>query len=326
MSKNSKHSFHINIHMILITLIVIIFGISAFRLYQWNKGERIEIDPEADTSQFDVEALDSIMPLPLSKQEGHTYDDELSILFLGNEMVAALPDKEESVPNQVAAMTGATVYNCGFTECTLTAKNLNFIEKNCPSDAFSLPYLVDSICTGDFSLQNSIVEKHREESKISQNALSIMQSIDYNSIDVICIAYDATDYLEQRGVENPDDPHEICTYTGALRTSIEKLQATYPFIRIIVMSPTYVSVLTEDGFEIESGTFNFGHGVLSHYLLKEIDVCTELAVSVVDNFYGTINQDNYTEYLYEGEQFLNSAGKTKIAERFVYALEKYTTH
>lgn len=322
--KKKKFTFHINIHVVLISLIILLLGISAFRLYRWNKGETLEIDPTADTSEFDVEALDSIMPLPSSKQEGHTYDDELSILFLGDSNIAALPDKEDSFPNLVSAMTGATVYNCAFPSCTLAAKNSNFTEADDPDDAFSLSYLAKAICSGDFSLQTSIAAAYRSDGITSQTALDTLINLDYNKIDVLCIAYGADDYLKQRGVENPEDPHEICTVTGALRTAIEEFQRAYPFIRIIVMSPTYVYVQEEDGTVIESGTTNFGHGVLSHYLLKEIDVCTEMAVSIVDNFYGSINQDNYTQYLYEGESNCNQAGRTKLAERFVYALNKYS--
>lgn len=322
--KKKKSKFQINIHVILISLIVILLGISAYRLYRWNKGETLEIDPTADTSEFDVEALDSIMPLPASKQEGHTYDDELSILFLGDSNIAALPDKEDSFPNIVSAMTDATVYNCAFPDCTLAAKNSNFSEADYPDDAFSLPYLAKSICSGDFSLQTSIAGDYRYDGITTMTALDTLINLDYNKIDVLCIAYSASDYLLQRGVDNPEDPYEICTVTGALRTAISEFQEAYPFIRIIVMSPAYVCIQQEDGTMVESGTTNFGHGVLSHYLLKEIDVCTEMAVSIVDNFYGTINQDNYTQYYHEGEAHYNQDGRIKLAERFVYALNKYS--
>lgn len=322
-SEKERMHLHVNIHVILISLIVLLLGISAFRLYIWNKGEEIYVDPNADTSQFDVEALDSIMPLPPAKQANHTYDDELSILFLGDSNVAATPDKDNSFPAFVSALTGATIYNGAFPNSTLAAKNKNFTEADEPSDAFSLPYIVHAICSGDFSLQTSIVEEYRYDGITSQTALETLKCVDYNAIDVLCINYSCGDYLQQRGVENPEDPYEICTFTGALRTAIEEFQATYPFIRIIVMSPSYAYVVNEDGSVVESGTTNFGHGALPHYLLKEIDVCTELAVSIVDNFYGTINQDNYKEYLHEGEYIYNEQGRKRLAERFVEALIKY---
>ena len=37
-SAKKENHFHINIHVILISLIVLLLGISVFRLYRWNKG------------------------------------------------------------------------------------------------------------------------------------------------------------------------------------------------------------------------------------------------------------------------------------------------
>ena len=53
------------IHIVFIALIVIIAGVSAFRLYRWNKGTR---NPEADIeqvdpSEFDTETMDMILPM-----------------------------------------------------------------------------------------------------------------------------------------------------------------------------------------------------------------------------------------------------------------------
>ena len=74
------------IHIVFIALIVIIAGISVFRLYRWNKGTR---NPEADIeqvdpSEFDTETMDMILPMDGSLLEGHEDDGELTILCLGN--------------------------------------------------------------------------------------------------------------------------------------------------------------------------------------------------------------------------------------------------
>ena len=70
------------IHIVFIALIVIIAGVSAFRLYRWNKGTR---NPEADIeqvdpSEFDTETMDMILPMdgslletiPFRTKEGRT--------------------------------------------------------------------------------------------------------------------------------------------------------------------------------------------------------------------------------------------------------------
>ena len=70
------------IHIVFIALIVIIAGVSAFRLYRWNKGTR---NPEADIeqvdpSEFDTETMDMILPMDGSLLEVHEDDGELTIL------------------------------------------------------------------------------------------------------------------------------------------------------------------------------------------------------------------------------------------------------
>ena len=57
-----------------------------------------------------------------------------------------------------------------------------------------------------------------------------------------------------------------------------------------------------------------GHGALPHYLLKEVDVSISCGVSIIDNFYGTINEDNYRDYM-EDYIHLNDAGRKLMADR-----------
>lgn len=321
--KKKKKGFHLNIHIILISLILIIFGIAAVKLIIWNKGETIEIDPNADTSEFDVEALDSIMPLPEQKREGHEYDDEDVILCLGNNPFSDNVE-EDGLAGQIADLTGATVYNGAFPNSTLAVKNEYYNEgdEQGVNDAFCLPYVVDAICSGDFNLLESIWAGHRADGTTSRMALDTLKMLDYNSLDTICIFYDYTDYNILRPVEDPNAPLSIVTFTGALRYSIQKLQETYPYVRIIVMSPYYDTAVFEEGTVYDPGTMNMGHGTLVHYLLKEIDVCTETSVSIIDNFYGSIHQDNYQQYVSEYHQ-LNSDGIAVLAKRFAEAYEMY---
>lgn len=321
--KKKKRGFHLNIHIILIGLILIIFGIAVVKLMIWNKGETIEIDPDADTSEFDVEALDSIMPLPEQKRAGHVYDDETVILCLGNDPFSNNIE-EDGLAGQISDLTGATVYNGAFPNSTLSVKNeyYNESDERGISDAFCLPYVVDAICSGDFSLQETIWERHRSDGFTSRKALDTLKMMDYNNLDVICIFYDYTDYNVLRPVEDPNAPLSIITYTGALRYSIQKLQETYPYARIIVMSHYYDTAEFEEGTVYDPGTMNMGNGTLVHYLLKQIDVCTELSVSIVDNFYGSINQDNYQQYVEKWHQ-LNQDGIAVLAKRFADAFEMY---
>lgn len=316
-----KRGFHLNIHVILLSLIVIIFSISAVKLAVWNKGERIEIDPNADTSEFDVEALDSIMPLPESMKGDHVYDDETTILLLGNRPFFSKRDETEGLASQIAALTGATVYNGALPNTTLAAKNLNFSEADYPSDAFSLPYIADCICDGDLSLQEYIRETYRSDGNGSRDALQTIKTVDYNNLDIICIFYDYTDYTSLRAIEDPMNEESIVTWNGALRYAVRKIQQTYPYIRIIVMSPYYNTAVFEEGTEYDPSIMNLGSGPLPNYIQHQVNTCADLSISFIDNYYGSIHVDNYQDYLEDGS--LTPAGSRLLAERFAEALNKY---
>ena len=111
------------IHIVFIALIVIIAGVSAFRLYRWNKGTR---NPEADIeqvdpSEFDTETMDMILPMDGSLLEGHEDDGELTILCLGNNPFSD-ERGENGLAAKIAEKTNATVYNCAFPDSSVACK------------------------------------------------------------------------------------------------------------------------------------------------------------------------------------------------------------
>ena len=81
------------------------------------------------------------------------------------------------------------------------------------------------------------------------------------------------------------------------------------------MSPTYAQYKDEDG-EFHNGTLtDVGNGTLNHYLVKESDAVLDCGVSFIDNFYGSINEDNYLDYMTDYIHF-NDAGRELLATRF----------
>ena len=59
---------------------------------------------------------------------------------------------------------------------------------------------------------------------------------------------------------------------------------------------------------------DLGNGTLSHYLQLQLDVCMDYGVSFIDNYYGTINEDNYHDYMYDYIH-LNDEGRRLVASR-----------
>lgn len=305
-----EKQFRLNWHYILLAAILIIAAVSIIKLVIWNIGTKSDYDPNNLAEGYDVEALDTIIPLSESKLAEHEDDGVTTILCLGNN-----PLTDESGNNgftaQLAAQTGSTVYNGGFPESTIGTR-FSVYNEEYAKDNFNLPYVAESICTGDFSRLE--VAASLEADARFMETVNTLKQIDYSKVDIIAIVYDAADYLAKIPSDNPNDPHELSTYTGGLRNAIEDIQAAYPYIRIVVMSHTFAHAIDENGNYVNGGSTDLGNGALPHYLLKEVDVSISCGVSIIDNFYGTINEDNYKEYMTD-HIHLNDAGRKLLASR-----------
>ncbi|MCM1048737.1 MAG: SGNH/GDSL hydrolase family protein [Clostridiales bacterium] len=308
-SDTKKPAFQVNAHIVLVSIIVLIFAIIAFRLYKWNKGVQSSYDPNADIEVVELETLDIIMPMDPDNLEGHEDDGVTTILCLGNDPFFQNKGEKNGLAELIADKTGATVYNGSFGGSCIAASSTTYSDGEW-IDAFSMPYLAQAMCSGDFSILRNVAELHSDEADFIPT-IEMFENLDMNSVDMICIMYDGTDYLKQRGSDDPNNPYSIVAFTGALNFALTNIKETYPFIRIVVMSPPFC--LTEDG---ESGRVtNLGNGTLYHYFLKEIDVVQYHGASIIDNYYGSISEANYLEYLSDNIH-LNDKGRELIAQRF----------
>lgn len=320
--KEKKFPTAVVIHITLITTIAIIFIVSAYKLYKWNKGVPSDYDPNYITTDFDIEALDSIIPLAPDKLIGHEDDGQTTILCLGNDPFSKEKGQENGLAEMIAANAPepekTKVYNASFTDSTISAAFENFNDGYW-MDSFSLSYLADAICRSDFS--DTLHYAYYSYDPDFVPTVEMLENLDMNTVDIICIMYDAIDYIKQRPSDDPNNPYSIVTYTGALRSAIEKFQETYPFIRIVVMSHTFCFNVNEEGQFQNGDRTDLGHGTLSHYLQKELDVTGDCSVSFIDNFYGTINEDNYLDYMVDYIHF-NDEGRKVLADRFIKCILK----
>lgn len=311
-TKKPDRHFHINIHIIILGAIVLIVGFSAYRLYKWNKGVPSDYDPDYQTTDFDIEIMDSIIPLAPDKLEGHEDDGITTILCLGDDPFS-LNQGEGGLAEQIAAKTGATVYNGSFTGTTIAMQNPSYQDWYF-LDAFSFSYVAQSLASGDFDIMRQAAAYSYDEA--FPRTTEMLASLDMSSIDILCVMYDGSDYINMRPCDDPNAPYDIITYTGALRSGIEAIQQAYPYIRIVIMSHTFCHSIDENGNFQNGDRADLGHGTLSHYFQKELDVTMDCGVSFIDNFYGSINEDNYLEYMTDYIHF-NDAGRELLANRFV---------
>ena len=312
----STGRFHVNLNLILLAAIVLVLGFSAYRLYRWNKGTvDYHYDPNEQTTDFDVEVMDNLIPLAPDKREGYVDDGVTTILCLGDDPFS-LELGENGLAQQIAKKTGATVYNGSFTGTTMAAQFASYNDGYI-LDAFSFSYVAKSLASGDFELMKTAASYSYDEN--FAKTAQMLSELDLNSVDMICVMYDGSDYINKRPCDDPNALYAEITYTGALRSGVKAIQEAYPHIRIVVMSHTFCHSIDENGnFQNGDRTY-LGHGTLSHYLQKELDATMDVSVSFIDNFYGSINEDNYLDYMTDYIHF-NDAGRELLAQRFADCL------
>lgn len=303
--------FKFNFHIILLLAILLIASISVYRLVKWNQGTKLEPDdPDADTSEFDIETLDMIIPMDTSRLEGYEDDGVTTILCLGNNPFS--DDRSDTgLAARIAQKTDAVVYDCAFPDSSAACKYPVY-DPSYTKDHFNLFYVVECFRNNEFTAINSIAGD--EPDPRYQESVDVMKTVDMSKVDIIIIMYDSTDYNNGTPSDNPDNPNDVTAFTGGLRTALNNIRETWPYIRVFVMSPTYAQYQDENG-ELHNGTItDLGNGTLNHYLVKECEASIDASASFIDNYFGTINEDNYEEYMKDHMRY-NEKGRDKLAER-----------
>lgn len=317
--KNARENY---IHFVLIGIIALIAIVAAVRLIVWNIGRDSGYDPTEDTSEFDTEALDYVQPLDPDLLQGREDDGVNTIVCLGN---APFADErgQKGLAQILADRCDASVYNCAFPDSYISMKNPEYSD-SFPQDGLSLYLVTASLCGGDYSLMEhaaGLLDESVREGAVQ--ALDTLKSVDFSAVDMIVIMYDLSDYKDKRPVMDENNDINLLTWNGALNASIQLIQQTYPHIRLVVLSPGYGEFEDDNGAVINPEQTDYGNGVLSDYVLHEIDVAMFNGVSILDNFYGTIIEGRSEDLLTDGYH-LTEKGRQQVAARFakeIFGLE-----
>lgn len=306
-----KRGFKINLHIVFLVAILLIGAFSVYRLIRWNQGTTIEeSESDIDPSEFDVETLDMIIPMDSSRLEGREDDGITTILCLGNNAFADNRG-ENGLAALIAKKTEAVIYDCSFPDSSAACKYPVY-NPEYTKDHFNFYYVVECFRNNQFTAINSIAGD--EIDPRYQEAVDVMKTVDMDKVDVIIVMYDSTDYNIGTPSDNPENPYDVTAFTGGLRTTLKNITSTWPHIRTFVMSPTYAQYMDEAG-NLYNGTIkDLGNGTLNHYLVKEAEAVMDCGISFIDNYYGTINEDNFKEYLAD-HCHLNDKGREKVADR-----------
>lgn len=296
-------------HFIFFALVIIVLVAVGISLWKWNKGVKIIIDPNEDTSEFDVETHDYILPMTSDQLAGKVDDGVTTILALGN---APFADRgnENYLAKAFADKMSATVIN-GSLEDSIQTRKKPLDDYSEVYDAFSLYNVALSLTSGDYTKMDEMAANLDDNIRRGIDAL---KGADMTKVDCIVICYDISDYVAKSNLYNPEDDRDINTFAGSLYSACELFKEHYPYIRIVVMSP-FASGKTIDDFYYDASTRDLGNGYITDYIGQDVTVCAASGVSFVDLYYGAINVENKDEYL-ENDYHLNESGADIVAERF----------
>lgn len=317
----------VNLHVIF--LIVIVLFVAGIIYKVMTFGVHVDLSEIFKDGPGDYEdTFDTILPLIDADNNPvfTSYEDGATILAFGNAPFADDRDSEDSLINMMQKQTGANIYNCSVSGSYLATELPDLNASECPWDIFNF-YWLCTIAVGNNPL---IDEEYKKGLEIlgdtappeARQVYDTLKSVDMDSVDVLVVMYDGSDYLAGHKMYNDSDATDLTQFTGNLEAGIELLQFYYPNIRLIVLSPTYAYGLDEEGNYVSSDIQRYGQDVLSTYVIKQYASCASRSVTFVDNLYGTINEDNAKKYLTD-HLHLNIEGRKKVAERFAYALNYF---
>lgn len=309
-------------HIAFVLILALCVGLIYFRFANWGTRVPSFFDPDAEIDDSDfIEVLDHMINVPADKRQDT--DGIRTVVLLGNSPFADERDSEDSVVSLIGQMTDATIYNCSVADSHLAAARETFLAEEDPMDAFNLYWLSTLITLQNTSIYESAFAAMGDSApEDARYAYETLSTLDFQNVDVLAIMYDASDYLEERPLYNVLNTTDIQTFAGNMDASLDLLCNAFPHLRIIVMSPTYAYYVDENGEYISSDIHKSTGYSLSTYAGNLEQLAYYHSVSYLDNIYGTVNEENAREYLTD-HLHLNAAGRRRLAERFVYALEYF---
>ena len=214
------------------------------------------------------------------------------------------------ISSMIAAQTAATVHNVGFGSCQMSEHTT---EKY---NTFSMEKLADAITTGNYDLQDGIIASGTAPVAFKR-CLATLKSIDFNSVDIITIAYGTNDFKNGKSLEE---------VRNAAQYSIETIQKKYPHIDIVLCIPVYRYWIDDAGNFVEDSSTKEINGVkLTDYIKLYKEIGKEYGLVVIDNYNGSgITVANRADcFTGTDTTHPNEIGRQMIAENMAKELCKY---
>ena len=235
------------------------------------------------------------------------------IVFFGDSIIAC-DHSERDLVTKFNNESEFTVLNGAFGGLTMCLIDKEHLAGN-SDNLYTMVGLSQAVKERDFSLQVLASQKGNINVVPYWHPTSVeLNEVDWDSVKYVLIEHGANDYLNGVTIDSTSNKYDPYTFAGALRMSIENIQASVPNAEIILVTPIYMNPwgLMGDCYEAD-----YGGGFLEDYVEKEIEVASEYNLMVVDNFHELpINKDNYEEYI-PGGLHGNDAGNELIIQNIL---------
>lgn len=243
---------------------------------------------------------------------------QVQIVTFGDSIFGEIRD-ETAIPVQLEGLLGKSVYNAALGG-TCMARTAETVRLDTLRGTLSMVGLVKSVYARDLRVQRA--GTYRESmTEYFPEVLEGLEKVDFSKVEMVIIQQGVNDYHGGVPIENPEDPYDEYTFTGALRTTVELLRKCNPNVEIVLVTPGYTWYI-QTGKTCEES--DFGGGVLEDYVKAEIALAQELGVEVIDMYSDFLPHEHWEDYeLYTRDGLHpNEAGRALWAQRLAEELGK----
>jgi len=216
-------------------------------------------------------------------------------------------DTNTNIPNILATLTGATVYNCGVGGTRLTGGATNY-------DKFSMVALANAYATATWTDQNTA------NGTLALANYTAISTLDLNDVQYATIWFGTNDFVGGTVIGTAENDETY--FIGAIYHIIDTLLTAFPHLKIMFVTPMWRQRQTE-GDGNESDTNSVGGVYLIEYANAMETACNLNHIPVL-NLYknGGITKYNYLKYLEDGLH-LNGKGRALIGYKIYKFLDVF---
>lgn len=217
---------------------------------------------------------------------------------------------ETSVSNQLGDILNVPVYNGAFGGTCMAVQPAD----NCDytTDLMNMVGLSIAIATDDFGIQQT-ARSRRDITDYYEPVVDEMECVDFSKVEVVVLAFGINDYHGGIPLDNAENPNDVYTYAGAVRTVVKNLRTRYPDMRIILATPTYAWYRSN---HLTCEEYVTGDYFLKDYVQQEIELGEELGIEVVDLYTNVYPHEKWEDMEVYTEDGIhpNEAGRRLLAE------------